>query len=124
MERMKILVEKFRPYTESSKFFDVVWSKGRALYLDYDGAGDDAAISPRVIETWEELLEDVYLHQISSDVRDLGLVGEHLYIDLFPAEVEETRRRVLPYLSGLPFEDACIKVMESYLEKAGQDTAP
>lgn len=120
MERMKMLLDRFEDYTASSKYFDLLWSKGKLLLLSLE-KGEIG--SYRWVESFEDLLE-IYLFEVSSDVRDLNLCGEHLTSDLYPAEAEETIRRMMPYISDLPFEQECLDIMREYIRKCLEGTAP
>lgn len=120
MDEMKMLMERFADYTAFSKYFDLLWSKDKLLLLLFEKGEIE---SYRWVESLEDLLE-IYLFEVSSDVRDLNLCGEHVTSDLYPAEAEETIRRMMPYISGLPFEQECLDIMREYIRKCLEGTAP
>jgi len=92
------ILHAFRHYIASSPYFDIVFTPKRGyifLRLEKD------FVDVTEIESPDELFE-IFLHEISSDVRDLFLCGEHIDVDLYPAEIRESRRRILEYICHLP----------------------
>ena len=92
------LLHAFRDYTAASPYFDILFTQKRGyifLIIEKD------FIEASVIETPDDMFER-FMFEITSDVRDLFLCGEHIDIDLYPAEIQESRRRMSKYIYCLP----------------------
>ena len=90
----------FESYMNDNPYFDVFHSQKHGyLYVRYEGEVESAEF----IRTADELFERI-IAELSYDVRDLFLCGEHTTIEMYPAEIVETRKRLKPYLALLPAE--------------------
>ena len=69
------------------------------------------------IESPDDLFEK-FMFEITSDVRDLFLCGEHIDVDLYPAEITESRGRIFEYIFDLPenMQGHYTDLMDRYLE--------
>ena len=92
------LLIAFHEYIQTSLYFEILFSPRQGfLFLLIEGEilEVERIASPDDLFQW-------LIDEISSDVRDLFLCGEHISVNLFPAEVDETRKRVLPYINRMP----------------------
>ncbi len=112
--RMDYLVDVFGEYIRGNKTFDIVYSE-KMGYLTID-------IQRGTIETvgelkdYDALLKELFF-QISNDVRSLNMIGYHDDIDLFPEEIIEVRRRVVPILDTMIQDrEYCLAALDYYLE--------
>ena len=108
------ILHAFRYYTAASTYFDILFTQKRGyifLTIEKD------ILEASVIETPDDMFER-FMFEITSDVRDLFLCGEHIDVDLFPAEIQESRRRIFEYISRLPenMKEYYIELMESYFK--------
>ena len=88
----------FHEYIQTSPYFEILFSPRQGfLFLRIEGE----TLEIQRIDTPDDLFQRL-IDEISSDVRDLFLCGEHISVNLFPAEMDETRKRVRPYIARLP----------------------
>lgn len=91
------LLTAFLEYIQTSTYFEILFSPRQGfLFLLIEGE----TLEIQRIASPDDLFR-LLIDEISSDVRDLFLCGEHISVYLFPAEMEETRKRVLPYIARL-----------------------
>lgn len=82
------------------QYFDIIFTPKKGyIFLRIEA---DFLEAPE-IENPDELF-DVITSEITSDVRNLFLCGEHMTVNLYPTEMEECRRRILLYIARLPEE--------------------
>ena len=92
------LLTAFQEYIQTSPYFEILFSPRQGfLFLLIEGE----TLEIQRIASPDDLFLRL-IDEISSDVRDLFLCGEHISVNLFPAEMEEIRKRVLPYIDRLP----------------------
>lgn len=118
LSQMQTILNVFQAYILASPYFDILFTPKKGyvfLRIERD------ILDVEKIDTPDELFKKL-LFEITSDVRDLFLCGEHMTIELYPAEIEESRRRILPYIARLSegLQEHYIKEMESYLQR-GED---
>ena len=107
------LLTAFHEYIQASPYFEILFSSKKGyLFLRIDSHD---FLEVEEIDTPDHLFRRL-IDEISSDVRDLFLCGEHISVNLFPAEMDETRKRVLPYIDRLPeaLREYHINFMEEY----------
>ena len=112
LAEFQTLLAAFHEYIQTSPYFEILFSPRQGfLFL----RTEEETIEIRRIVTPDELFQRL-IDEISSDVRDLFLCGEHISVNLFPAEMDETRKRVLPYIDGLPekLRERYADLMEAY----------
>ena len=88
----------FENYLEGNPNFDILYSAKRGYYhvqRDIKSATAKPLRSPEDLFFW-------LLIELSSDVRDLFLCGEHIDVEMYPEEIQETRNRLQPFLDRLP----------------------
>ena len=112
--QFQAILDAFRYYTDSSPFFDILFTPKRGyifLIIEKD------FLEASGIETPEAMFER-FMFEITSDVRDLFICGEHIDVDLYPAEIQESRRRIFEHICHLPenMQEHYTRLMESYLE--------
>ena len=112
--QFQAILDAFRYYTDSSPFFDILFTPKRGyifLIIEKD------FLEASGIETPEAMFER-FMFEITSDVRDLFICGEHIDVDLYPAEIQESRRRIFEYICHLPahMQEHYTEQMESYFE--------
>lgn len=117
LKEIRQILDAFQEYTAASPYFDILFTPKKGyvfLRIERD------VLEVEKIDTPDELFKKL-LFEITSDVRDLFLCGEHMTIELYPAEIEESRRRILPYIARLSdgLQEHYIKEMESYLQGGG-----
>ena len=98
LAEFQTLLTAFHEYIQISPYFEILFSPRQGfLFLRIEGENleIERIASPDDLFQW-------LIDEISSDVRDLFLCGEHISVNLFPAEIDETRKRVLPYIDRLP----------------------
>lgn len=99
--RFETVLAVFQDYIFSHPSFDILYSpKSGYHHLTVD-ENDNSDFFPEPIHSADHLFE-LIAHEISYDVRDLFLCGEHLTVNLYPAEIDECRRRLVPYIERLP----------------------
>lgn len=92
------LLTSLHEYIQTSPYFEILFSAKQGylfLRIENDFLEVEKINSP-------DVLFQLFLAEISSDVRDLFLCGEHISVNLFPVEMDETRKRVQPYIDRLP----------------------
>ena len=112
--RMDYLFATFGDYIRGNKTFDIVYSEklGYLIIDIYKGEIEEVG----QLEDFDALLEEIFF-QISSDVRDLKMIGYHDDIDLFSEEIVEVRRRVEPILNTMSQDrEGCLAALDYYLE--------
>lgn len=111
--KFEAILTAFKSYIEEHYYFDVLYSK-KCGYMYVVVNGDDVPVI--LLEDARELLYHL-VFEISNDVRELKWHGPHMTTELFPDEVMETRRRVLPYFDSLEQElkEFCISKLNEYL---------
>ena len=91
------LLTAFHEYIQTSPYFEILFSPRQGfLFLLIEGE----TLEIERIATPDDLFLRL-IDEISSDVRDLFLCGEHFSVNLFPAEMDEIRRRGVPYIARL-----------------------
>ena len=108
------ILHAFQHYTATSLYFDILFTQKRGyIFLVIEKNFLDAS----VIKTPDAMFER-FMSEITSDVRDLFLCGEHIDVDLYPAEIQESRRRIFEYICYLPknMQEHYTELMESYLK--------
>ena len=96
--RFTSLLTAFEGFISASKYFDILYSAKRGYIhalLEKD------IVDATYIRDSDELFEWL-LTEVTHDVRDLFLCGEHDDVDLFPEEIQESRTRLRPYIALLP----------------------
>ena len=112
LAEFQALLTAFREYIQTSPYFEILFSPRQGfLFLLIEGE----TLEIQRIASPEELFRRL-IDEISSDVRDLFLCGEHISVNLFPAEMEEIRRRGEPYIASLPdtLREHYTTLMEEY----------
>ena len=82
------------------QYFDIIFTPKKGyifLRIEADFLEESEIESP------DEFFDDI-ISEITSDVRDSFLCGEHMNVNLYPTEIEESRRRIRPYIDLLPEE--------------------
>lgn len=98
LSEFQTLLTAFHEYIQTSPYFEILFSPRQGfLFLLIEGE----TLEIQRIATPDDLFRWL-LDEISSDVRDLFLCGEHISVNLFPAEMDEIRRRGEPYIARLP----------------------
>ena len=119
LSQMQTILNVFQEYTSTSPYFDIFFTPKKGyvfLRIERD------VLEVEKIDNADELFEK-FLFEITSDVRDLFLCGEHTPVALFPLEIEESRKRLLPYIEKLPeaLQPYYTDLMEQYLRGYGGD---
>ena len=112
LTEFQTLLTAFHEYIQTSPYFEILFSPRQGfLFLLIEGE----TLEIQRIATPDDLFQRL-IDEISSDVRDLFLCGEHISVHLFPAEIGETRRRMLPYIARLPeaLREHYTALMEEY----------
>ena len=119
LTRFYALQNAFDSYLEQNPNFDILYSAKRGYYhvqRDIKSATAQPLLSS----------DDLFfclLIELSSDVRDLFLCGEHTDVEMYPEEIRETRNRLQPYLDRLP-EDLrlhYVSMSEDYFQHCNSD---
>lgn len=112
--RIDAILDAFRSYIDEHYYFDILYSK-KCGYLYVVINEDDIPVD--WLEDSADLLNHLYM-DISSDVRALQMNGPHTTINLYPEEIEETRRRLKPYFNNMPSElkNFCIEEMNEFFD--------
>ena len=98
LAEFQTILMAFQEYIQTSPYFEILFSPRQGfLFLRIEGE----TLEIQRIASPDDLFQRL-IDENSSDVRDLFLCGEHILIDLFPAEMEETGKRMLPYIDRLP----------------------
>ena len=96
--RFQSLLSAFEGYISESKYFDILYSSKRGyihVLLEKD------IVDATYIKSSDDLFA-LLVNEVTHDVRDLFLCGEHNNVYLFPEEIEECRNRLMPCLERLP----------------------
>ena len=96
--RFYALQNAFESYLERNPNFDILYSAKRGYYHVQRNIKSATA---RPLLSADALFLQLLI-ELSSDVRDLFLCGEHIDVELYPEEIQETRARLQPYLVRLP----------------------
>lgn len=112
------ILDAFRYYTAASPYFDILFTQKQGyifLIIEKD------FLEGTRIESPDDMFEK-FMFEITSDVRDLFISGEHIDVDLYPAEIQESRRRIFEYISLLPenMQEHYTELMESYFERCNE----
>ena len=116
--QFQAILHAFHHYTAASPYFDILFTQKRGyifLVIEKD------FLEASAIETPDDMFER-FMFEITSDVRDLFLCGEHIDVDLFPAEIVESRRRISEYICHLPenIQQHYTKLMERYFRSCNE----
>ena len=112
--RMDYLVEVFGEYILENKTFDIVYSEKLGFLTIDIHKGEIEEVGQ--LKDYDALLEELFF-EISNDVRSLNMIGYHDDIDLFPEEIVEVRRRVVPILNTMSQDrEYCLAALDHYLE--------
>ena len=112
--RMDYLFATFGDYIRGNKTFDIVYSEKLGYLIIDIHKGEIEEVGQ--LEDYDALLKELFF-QISSDVRSLKMIGYHDDIDLFPEEIVEVRRRVVPILNTMTLDrEYCLAALDHYLE--------
>lgn len=106
------LFNRMLPYAKQSPYFDFAMCKFGLIKVDQP-CNDE--VHCELITTADDLLQ-ILFEEVSSDVRDES-GKEHTTTELFPEEVIESRRRILPYFQGLPNEAEAMEALEKFLDE-------
>ena len=112
LAEFQTLLTAFHEYIQTSPYFEILFSPRQGfLFLRIEGE----TLEIQRIDSPEDLFQWL-IDEISSDVRDLFLCGEHISVNLFPAEMDETCKRVQPYIARLPeaLREHYASLMEEY----------
>lgn len=116
--RLNAVLTAFQGYISENKMFDILCSnKCGYIHLPLDGAADVV----EQIRSADRLFE-ILLVELTNDVQDLFLCGEHYDDYLFPREITEIRQRAVLYINGLPehLQRYYTSVMEDYFANVMQ----
>lgn len=104
----------FQDYIDGHRFFDIFYSKKFGYYrLDIEGGANQ-------IDTADDLLECI-VNEISSDVRELKIGGDHMTIYMRPEEEAELRKRVTPLIEKLDDSAHYLDILNAYIEEYRND---
>ena len=98
--RFYALQNAFESYLERNPNFDILYSAKRGYY---HVQRDIKSATARPLLSADDLFLQLLI-ELSSDVRDLFLCGEHIDVEMYPDEIQETRHRLQPFLDRLPGE--------------------
>ena len=118
LAEFQTLLTAFHEYIQTSPYFEILFSPRQGfLFLRIEGE----TLEIQRIASPDDLFQRL-IDEISSDVRDLFLCGEHISVNLFPAEMEEVRRRGEPYIALLPEaqRERCATQMEEYFRSCNE----
>ena len=117
LSQMQTILNVFQEYTSTSPYFDILFTPKRGYIMLHI---ERSVLEVEKIDTPEDLFRKLFF-EITCDVRDLFLCGEHMTIDMYPAEIEESRKRILPYIKKLPeaLQPYYTDLMEQYLRGYG-----
>ncbi len=96
--RFQSLLTAFDGFISASKYFDILYSAKRGYIhalLEQD------IVDATYIKDSDEMFAWL-VSEVTHDVRDLFLCGEHDDVDLFPEEIQECRTRLRPCIDRLP----------------------
>ena len=93
-------------------------------FAEYAGAGATVPLMGygNLLMTGVKEALEKFISEITSDVRDLFICGEHIDVDLYPAEIQESRRRIFEYINLLPenMQEHYTNMMESYFDSCNE----
>ena len=116
--KMDAIMGVFSTYIKEHYYFDILYSeKCGYIYI----AVDEDDVPCEIFEDSSALLNRLFM-EVSSDVRELKLEGDHTTTDLYPQEIAETRNRLEKYFESLEPElkEFCLEEMECFLEEAAE----
>ena len=119
LAEFQTILTAFHEYIQTSPYFEILFSSKKGyLFLRIDSHD---FLEVEEIDTPDHLFRRL-IDEISSDVRDLFLCGEHISVYLFPAEMDETRKRALPYIARLPeaLREHYAERMENYFRHCNE----
>lgn len=119
LSQLQKILNAFQEYTTFSPYFDILSTPKKGYIFLYI---DRSTLNVAPIDGPDGLFNKL-IFEISSDVRDLFLCGEHTTVDLYPAEIEESRKRILPYIAQLPedLQKHYTALMEDYFLHCSRD---
>lgn len=93
LSQLQTILNVFQEYTATSPYFDILFTPKKG-YISLRIEKNALDVDP--IDDPDDLF-DKLIFEITSDVRDLFLCGEHMTVNLYPTEIEESRNRILPF---------------------------
>ena len=110
MERIREILRVFGTYIENHYFFDIlVSSKFGIVQIDMDG---EYHFYEDADSLFLCLIDEIY-----NDVREEGIVREHMDIMILPQEEPELRCRVLPLIKQLQDTEHYRRMFEDYIKE-------
>ena len=98
--RIDNLLSAFKGYIKNNPNIDILSSeKSGYIHLLLEKPRPTACYIPNATMLFVWLL-----HDVTDDVQSVFMCGEHTNTDIFPQEVEESRKRLQQHLSSLPEE--------------------
>lgn len=96
--RIDNLLSAFKGYIKDNPNIDILSSeKSGYIHLLLEKPHPTASYIPNAT-----MLLAWLLHDVTDEVQSVFMCGEHTNTDIFPEEVEESRKRLLQCLSSLP----------------------
>lgn len=116
--QFQAILDAFRHYMAASPYFDILFTPKQGYILV---TIEKDFLEATRIESPDDMFEK-FIFEITSDVRDLFLCGEHIDVDLYPAEIQESRRKISEYISHLPenMQEHYTALMESYFKSCNE----
>lgn len=116
MEKIKEIIRVFGSYIENHHYFDLLVSnkygviracaeEGYSFFYDADSL-------------FLRLIDEIY-----DDVRESGIIKEHMTIGIEPEEEPELLRRVQPYIDEMPDKGHYNELFEKFLQELREDRA-
>ena len=96
--RCQTILAAFEDYIAGNEYFDILYSP-KCGYIHVLIEKDEVATT--LVQNSDDLFEWL-ITEVSNDVRNLFLCGQHDDVDLFPEEIQESRIRLLSYIALLP----------------------
>lgn len=98
--RIDNLLSAFKGYIKNNPDIDILSSeKSGYIHLLLEKPHPTACYIPNATMLFVWLL-----HDVTDEVQSVFMCGEHTNTDIFPEEVEESRKRLQQHLSSLPEE--------------------
>lgn len=98
--RIDNLLSAFKGYIKNNPNIDILSSeKSGYIHLLLEKPHPTACYIPNATMLFVWLL-----HDVTDEVQSVFMCGEHTNTDIFPEEVEESRKRLQQHLSSLPEE--------------------
>lgn len=98
--RIDNLLSAFKGYIKNNPNIDILSSeKSGYIHLLLEKPHPTACYIPNATMLFVWLL-----HDVTDEVQSVFMCGEHTNTDIFPEEVEESRKRLRQHLSSLPKE--------------------